>query len=111
MTVPNFSVDLSLDGMKKGISITVTKITINKDQVPCGTKNLSLVLEDIDFHNFPHGAKLIAYEGSDIVLENEFIIIPLAPPIGSHHYRLTVRALDENHEIIGSGQDTQLFPG
>ena len=88
-------VNLTLSGMVKGKSKTVPHIKIDKDKVPTGTKHLYLVLEDLDFHNLLHGAELLPYQGSDIELKDEFkLLIPLSPPDGSHHYQLTVRALD-----------------
>ena len=105
-----FRVDLSLRGMRKCISLTVPEIKVYQDEVPTGTKHLYLILEDLDFNNFPHGTKLIPYDGFDGVLQESFTILPLCPPQGSHQYRLTVRAFDENNKIIGYGQATQQFP-
>ena len=103
-------VNLLLKGMEKCKSNTIPEIKVYKDGVPTGTKKLYLLIEDLDFHNFPHGVKLIPYEDSDIVLQEKFKIVPLCPPKGSHQYRLTVRALDNEDKIVGYGQVTQQFP-
>jgi len=105
-----FRVNLSLKGMKKCISLTVPEIRVFLDEVPAGTKQLYLILEDLDFHNFPHGTKLISFDGFNGVLQDSFTIIPLCPPQGQHQYRLTVRALDKEDEVIGTGQTIQQFP-
>ena len=104
-------IELFLNGMVKGITCTIPKIKIYQDKIPAGTKKLSIILEDIDLLNLPHGMHLIEFEGSDIVLENTFKIIPLAPPPGkSHQYQLTVRAFDDNHSVIGVGTAIQQYP-
>ena len=96
-----FRVDLSLREMKKCISLTVPEIKVFQDEVPKGTKQLYLILEDLDFHNFPHGTKLIPFEGFNGVLQDSFTILPLCLPQGSHQYRLIVRAFDGDNKIIG----------
>ncbi len=97
--------------MERGKTSTVTKIEVNQGQVPAGTKNVSMILEDLDFLNAPHGTHFYNYENSDIVLENEFKIFPLTPPSDqSHHYRLTVRAFDSEHRFIGVGTVISKFP-
>ncbi|NOQ13848.1 MAG: hypothetical protein GQ583_05110 [Methyloprofundus sp.] len=105
------NIELSLAGMEWGISCTIPKIKIYQNQLPTATKELSLLLEDIDLINLPHGMHCIDVENSDIILNNEFKIMPLCPPSGkSHHYRLTVRAFDADHQLIGTGTAIQQFP-
>lgn len=99
--IQQFSVKLSLDGMEKYKTTTISRITIYQDQVPVGIKKLSLILEDTDLFNLPHGMHLIDFNDVDIVLEDNFKIMPLSPPPGKpHKYRLTVRAFDENHVLL-----------
>ncbi len=105
-----FRVDLSLRGMSKCLSSTIPEIKVFQNEVPAGVTQLYLILEDLDFHNFPHGTKLIPYEGFGGVLQDSFTIFPLCPPQGSHQYRLTVRAYDGDNKIIGFGQTIQQFP-
>ena len=105
------NIELSLAGMVWGISCTIPKIRISQDQLPTETKTLSLILEDIDLLNLPHGMHSIDFDNSDIILNDKFTIMPLCPPPGkSHHYRLTVRAFDADHQLIGVGTVIQQFP-
>ena len=108
--VKKLKVDLSLEGMKKFVSTTIPEIKVYQDGIPTETRQLYLILEDLDFHSFPHGVKLIPYEGIDLVLQESLKIAPLSPLNGSHQYRLTVRALDQEDRIIGIGLATQQFP-
>lgn len=111
MTTPtNINIYLSFAGMVKRETKTVSEIKVKKDQIPEGTRKVCIVLEDIDFFNFPHGSDILEYKGTDIELVNKFSIIPLNPPVGSHRYRLTVRAHDDANRIIGSGEATEIFP-
>lgn len=104
-------IELSLNRMMKGITDTIPKIRVNHEKVPAGTKKLYLILEDTNFGNFPHGLHLFDFNDSDIILEDEFKILPLNPPGDqSHQYRLTVRAYDGDHEVIGVEEVTQQFP-
>ena len=103
--------ELSLKGMIKGETSKIPKIKILQETIPPSTKKLQLVLEDLDFGNFPHGFDILDFTGSDIILIKKFKIIPLKPPRDeSHNYRLTVRALNEEHDVIGVGEVTQQFP-
>ena len=77
--VKKFRVDLSLKGIEKCISLTVPKIKVYQDEVPTGTKQLYLVLEDLDFHNFPHGTKIISFEGFNGVLQDSLQFSLFAP--------------------------------
>lgn len=112
MSLPNISnIELSLSGMVKGITCAIPKIKVSQNEVPAGTKKLYLILEDTNFGNFPHGLHQIDFTGSDLFLEDKFEIIPLNPPGDvSHQYRLTVRALDDNHTVLGIGTTIQQFP-
>lgn len=111
MITAQIKANLSFEGMKKLISCHVTEISINKDSIPEGSKTLSLKLVDTNAHDLQHGKVTVPFEGSDIILRNTFQIIPLAPPPGNpHQYQLTVKAIDENNEILGIGQVTKQFP-
>lgn len=105
------NIELSFEGMERGKTCTISKIKIDKGQIPASTKKVSLVLEDVDLLNLPHGIHFFEFENADIVLEDEFKIMPLTPPPGkSHHYRLTARAFDSKHRIVGVGTVIKQFP-
>ena len=104
-------IELSLTGMERGKTCTIPKIKVNQNQVPEETQKVSLILEDIDLLNLPHGIHFFEFNHSDIVLNDKFKVMPLSPPPGkSHHYRLTVRAFDSAHRMIGVGTAIQQFP-
>lgn len=105
------NIELSLSGMEKGITCKIPEIKISQEKLPTGTKKLYLLLQDTSFANFTHGLHLLDFTGADVLLKDEFTILPLMPPgEQSHQYRLTVRAYDGNHNELGVGQVTQQFP-
>ena len=109
----SFPVKMSFEGMERCLSFEVSKIEIDKNDIPGGTDRLYLVLEDRTFRNAPHGKHRVKFSGKDIVLEgaNAFtLILPLCPPSGSHRYQLTVRAFDKDDNKIGSGSVALDFP-
>ena len=100
-------VDFSWEGMKRcGMGIPQIRIK----NVPKNTNHFVVRMYDHAYF-WDHGEVKIAYDGSNIISKKhlEEIQSP-CPPDSPGRYKVTVKALDENEDIIGVGSKERYFP-
>ena len=104
--IPQISVDFQWPEVKPGL-ISPEIILGN---VPEQTKSFSINMYDLD-HRYTHGGGTFAYNGSNLIPEGSLKEYEGPyPPFGSNpRYEISVKALDENGNVIGFGKKMRRF--
>lgn len=78
--------------------------------VPAGTKQLYLMMKDLDAPTFPHGGGTVAYTGQNQIGRGAFSYKGPCPPSGQHTYQWTVVAQDGTGRILSTAIVAKKFP-
>jgi hypothetical protein len=78
--------------------------------VPDDTKQLRIMMTDLDMLSFDHGGSTVTYTGN-VVERGAVTYTGPCPPSGErHNYRWTVQALDVAGNVLATGNAEALFP-
>lgn len=85
---------------------------IHVSNVPEGTKSFKVRLKDLDVPNYRHGGGTVTADPSGVIPQGALTdgYNGPCPPEGTHHYRFTVTALDNNGDALAKGSADQPFP-
>jgi len=82
---------------------------ITLSNVPAGTASLQIRMIDQNASSFNHGGGNLAYKGQAQLPYGAFKYKGPCPPMGTHYYRITVKALDASGKTLATGSATQPF--
>ena len=79
--------------------------------IPENAKILKVSMYDHEF-GFDHGEVTITYEGTGTITRGSYAEItgPCPPPNSAGRYKISVKALDRNDIVVGTGSKERLFP-
>jgi len=81
--------------------------------VPEGTKHFLVKLVDLNVRGFDHGSGFVDNDGSGIIARGASKGTYNGPdppfPDMKHNYEITVKAYDENGNVIGIGKKAKIF--
>ena len=106
------AVDLTVDFTWQGLTpCSWGNPEINIGGAPDNTKALVIDMYDHAYF-YNHGEVTLAYDGSGIIKKGstEEIYAPCPAPDAPGRYKITVKALDSNNEVVGVGSKERYFP-
>lgn len=77
--------------------------------VPEGTKQISLAMEDLDV-NYDHEGGVVKYTGEKIIPFGAFEYLVPCPPGGSHMYEWTAYAENANGDTLATARSKRRYP-
>ena len=106
--LPQMSVDFIWPNQHKCFDRRSPEIMLQK--IPGSTESFLINMADIDNH-YNHGGGTFVFDGSTVIPEGALAEYQgPCPSYGSPRFRLTVKAINKNGEVIAFGEKTKKYP-